>query len=244
MSVSDTVTQTQKTVEPLALECQPDVEQLVTEDDKPVDNVFSEREQRLLTETLHSSWPGPGAGRTFLAFANVGMFYAVRQPPLVPDVLLSLDVKAPGELSLKRNRSYFYWEYTKPPEVVIEIVSNLEGGEDSDKLRDYAYAHVLYYVIHDPFRLLSNEVLRLYEWRPTGYVTMNETWLPQVGLGLKLWDGTYEGFEATWLRWCDRDGNLILTGAEYAAQQHARAEQERLRAEALEAKLRELGVEP
>ena len=38
-------------------ELHPDVEHLVTEDDTPVDNVFSEKQQRLLTEPLYSS-PG------------------------------------------------------------------------------------------------------------------------------------------------------------------------------------------
>ena len=41
-----------------------DIESLVTEDDTPVDNMPSEKQQRLLTEPLYSSWAGPGAGRT------------------------------------------------------------------------------------------------------------------------------------------------------------------------------------
>ena len=48
----------------------------------------------------------------------------------------------------------------------------------------------------------------------------------------------------SWLRWWDRDGNLLLTGAERAEQEKQRAEQERQRAERLAAKLRELGVDP
>ena len=50
----------------------PDIQHLVTEDDTPVDNMPSEKQQRLLTEPLYSSWAGPGAGRPFLAAANVG----------------------------------------------------------------------------------------------------------------------------------------------------------------------------
>ena len=34
----------------------PDVSHLVTEDDEPLDNLPSEKQQRLLTETLYSSW--------------------------------------------------------------------------------------------------------------------------------------------------------------------------------------------
>src|SRR5208282_1920376 len=76
-------------------ELRPNVDHLVTEDDTPVDNVFSEKQQRLLTESLHTSWPGPGEGRPFVAMANVGLFYGIRLPAVVPDVLLSLDVALP-----------------------------------------------------------------------------------------------------------------------------------------------------
>jgi hypothetical protein len=35
------------------------VENIVTEDDEPLDNLFSEKQQRLLTESLYSSWTPP-----------------------------------------------------------------------------------------------------------------------------------------------------------------------------------------
>ena len=37
------------------------VENLVTEDDTPVDNLLSEKQQRLLTEPLYSSWTPPAS---------------------------------------------------------------------------------------------------------------------------------------------------------------------------------------
>ena len=40
----------------------PDTSHLITEDDTPVDNFLSEKNQRLLTEPLYSSWAGPGSG--------------------------------------------------------------------------------------------------------------------------------------------------------------------------------------
>jgi mannose/cellobiose epimerase-like protein (N-acyl-D-glucosamine 2-epimerase family) len=55
-----------------------------------------------------------------------------------------------------------------------------------------------------------------YELRGRKYAKITERWLPDVGLGLTLWDGVYEAKHDTWLRWCDRDGKLILTGAECA----------------------------
>src|SRR4051812_3694540 len=94
-------------------ELQPCVDHLVTEDDAPLDNIFHEKQQRLLTESLYSSWTGPGAGRPFVAMANVGMFYQIHTPAVVPDLLLSLDVTAPADPWPKYARSYFIWEYGK-----------------------------------------------------------------------------------------------------------------------------------
>ena len=86
-----------------------DIESLVTEDDTPVDNLPSEKQQRLLTEPLYSSWAGPGGGRRFLAAANVGVFPERRNPAIVPDVLLSLDVQVHEHWWDKEHRSYFVW---------------------------------------------------------------------------------------------------------------------------------------
>lgn len=55
-----------------------DVELLVTEDAAPI-SLFAGKQQRLLTETLYSSWEGPGDGRKFFAAANIGVFYMVKQ---------------------------------------------------------------------------------------------------------------------------------------------------------------------
>lgn len=204
---------------------------LVTEDDEPVDNIFSEKQQRLLTESLYNSWDGPEDGRSFVTLANVGLFYAEHEQPLVPDVLVSLDVKMPDDVWEKHNRSYFVCEYGKPPEVVIEIVSNLKGKEAGTKLQDYAEAGVHYYVILDPKKQLKKGMLRIYELCDSRYVKRTERWLADVGLGLTLWTGKYEDKHDVWLRWSDRDGNLILTGTEGIQKERQRAEHEHQRAE-------------
>lgn len=220
----------------------PAADHLITEDDAPVDNIYSEKQQRLLTESLYTSWGGPGEGRQFVAFANVGLYSSVHSQPQVPDVMLSLNVALPEDIWEKRHRTYMLWEYGKPPEVVIEIVSNKIGGEDDIKLQRYAQIGVAYYVIHDPEHQLSKETLRIYELRHTSYVEMpsagaSMTWLPGVELGLALWNGLFEGRSDTWLRWCDHSGNILLTGQEVAVQ-------ERQRADRLTAQLRAMGVEP
>ena len=68
-------------------------------------------------------------------------------------------------------------------------------------------------------------------------IRRTDTRLPNVGLGVTLWQSVFEGWHDTWLRWCDQGGEVIPTGAERAAI-------ERQRAERLAEKLRELGVDP
>lgn len=133
----------------------PDINHLVTEDETPVDNLISEKQQRFLTTCLYSSL---SRNVPFLATANVGLFYGLKQPPLVPDVLLSLEVSVAKDWSQKQNRSYFVWQFGKPPEVAIEIVSNTVGNELGSKLKDYARAGVAYYVVFDPLQFLEEPV--------------------------------------------------------------------------------------
>ena len=96
----------------------------------------------------------------------------------------------------------------------------------------------------DPDHNLSNQTLRLYERHGARYVEREDHWMPEMNLGLLLWEGLYEGKKDMWLRWCDLNDNLVATGAEKAAQERAIAQQERDRADRLAAKLRELGVDP
>ncbi len=223
--------------EPDWAEYTPDISNLITEDDTPVDNILTEKQQRLLTEPLYSSWAGPGEGRSFVALANVGVFYLARNPAIVPDVLFSADVEMPDDFSRKENRSYFLWEFGKAPDIAIEIVSNKVGAEDGEKKQKYARMKVEYYVIYDPLRVLMPEVLTVYHLHGFSYERAATAAFPAYNLSLVLWQGQFEDSEGEWLRWADARGNLILTGKELA-------EQERQRAERFADKLRQLGIDP
>lgn len=209
------------------------INNLVTEDDEPVDNLFSAKQQRLLTRALYSSWTPPPREeqseekRKFLADANIGVFYSPHHPPVVPDFFLSLDVEPHQDWYAKDHRSYFVWEFEKAPDVVVEIVSNRKGGELSEKLRRYAQIDVTYYVVYDPQRLLSEDVVHVYE-RSFGrrYRLRKDSQLPEVGLSVTLWQGEFEGRTDTWLRWCDATGNVIPTGEERAVRAEARVTSE------------------
>lgn len=208
-----------------------DYSQFVTEDsDTPVDNLFCERQRLFLEMTLYASWSGPGGGGPFLALTDVGLFYDPKQPPFVPDFMMSEGVQPAPNIWEKKHRSYFVWVFGKPPDVVAEIVGNKVGGEDDVKLEGYAKIGIRYYIIHDPQKLLGSEVVRVYELRAGQYERIPMSWLPGLKLGLKFWHGTFGGMTATWIRWCAADGQLLLTGEERAEQEKQRAEQEKRRA--------------
>ncbi len=127
---------------------------------------------------------------------------------------MSLDVEPPADLWVKEHRSYFIWEYGKAPDLVLEIVSNRKGGELKDKLLDYACAGVGYYVVFDPWLHLKQGTLRIFGRQANGFSEYRETWLPGLGLGVKFWEGEYEG--------CGRPGCAGVTGKVRSCQQAAR----------------------
>jgi len=255
----------------------PDVSSIVTEDDTPVDNIYSERQQRLLLTTLYANWAGPppeedGLPRTFVAMANVGVFGTATDPPVVPDVLVSLDVSFGEDVLAKENRTYFVWIFGKSPDLVLEVVSNREGEELGKKKRKYRNLHVPSYVVWDPAGHLGDTAFQAFELRGSLYVKKRDTFFESLGLGLVPWEGTFEGCTSRWLRWVDAEGKLLPTGTdraqqaeeltrqadaqallereraqqadERAQQADERAQQERERATRLAEKLRALGIDP
>jgi len=220
----------------------PDVSNLITEDDTPVDNQFSEKQMRLLTESIHTSWK---PGFPFVAMANVGVYVALNRPAIVPDVLVTTNVEPLQDLMHKEHRAYFTWMFDgKVPEIVIEIVSNTKGQELGSKLRDYQHMGVTWYAVFDPAHYIQEQELTVFALVEGKYRQHGGSTFGDLGLGLLLWEGEFEGVTHRWLRWQDREGHLLMTGRESAAAESTRAAAEAGRAAALAAKLRELGVDP
>ncbi len=80
-------------------------------------------------------------------------------------------------------------------------------------------------------------------------------WCETLGFWLGTWEGIVDRETATWVRFFDESGNLVLLPEEAAQQQaeaaqqqaeaaQQQAEQQRQRASRLEARLRELGEDP
>ncbi|MGF1494236.1 MAG: Uma2 family endonuclease [Microcoleaceae cyanobacterium] len=233
-----------------------DISHLTIEDDTPVDNFQSAQQQRLLVDALCSNdiLPLP-----FIAEANVGLFYKLKGEPVVPDMFLSLDVQRAEDLSERRDRAYFVWEFGKVPDICIEIVSNREGDEVTLSARSkskgrakskkdiYAQIGVTYYAVYDPLRQIQDEanmnnaLLRIWSLISGEYVELTPesgitalgqaTLLDTTGVGLTLWEGQFEEkVTRQWLRWCDPQGEVLPTGAEGKAIEQQRTESERQRA--------------
>lgn len=119
-----------------------------------------------------------------------------------------------------------------------------------------------YYVV---FSRYTNQ-LRVFKLDGAHYQELDlqesRVWMPELDLGLGLWEGNYQGIERLWLRWYDIQGSWILTEAEHERTEKSQAiqqvEQERLhtqqaksraneaeaRLESLMQKLRESGINP
>ncbi|MEM7533758.1 MAG: Uma2 family endonuclease [Chloroflexota bacterium] len=203
---------------------------IITEDDEPVDNFPSEKQQRLLVQPLFDNnyLPEP-----FIAAVDIGIF-RTGEDPIVPDMFLSLGVGLAKELWDQENRSYFLWKFGKPPEIAVEIVSNKKGRETTVKLEKYAQYGIKYYVIFDFQKKVQDATLTVYELQEGVYVARSDYQLPDVGLSLDFWDGTFEKMEQKWLRWYKSDGEMLLTGKEDSNLQRALREHERVRAEQAE----------
>ena len=207
-----------------------DYDSLVTEDDEPVDSIFSERQMRLLTDALYTSW---SVDRIFMACANVGIYGDPPTVPIVPDVFLSMDVKLADDIWKKKNRCYMIDVFGKPPEVAIEVVSNTVGHERSSKLKRYESLGIKYYVIYDPEGHIFKTSLHAYQLQSGKYVAFpwkriqkNGIWFSDLQLGMKTQKGLYQSFNTEWLVWFDHEGKILQAG-----EQKAKAETERANAE-------------
>ena len=169
--------------------------------------------------------------------------------------------------------SYVIWQEGVSPFVVVELLSPGTEKEDLGETERDAnqppgkwevYEQILripYYVVFNRY----NDQLRAFSLQAGNYqeLELNEPkiWMPDIELGLGLWQGVYDGLDSLWLRWYDADGNWVLTEEEAAQRQaeasqrqaeasqqqlemeRQRAEEAERRAEELAQRLRDLGIE-
>jgi Uma2 family endonuclease len=226
---------------------------------------FHDFQPQLLRETFRPPQYPPE--RVF-AGTDLNLYYDVLHPMWHkrPDWFAVLGVSRLYEEKELR-LSYVVWQEGVSPYLVVELLSPGTEQEDLGKtLRELhqppskwtVYEQLLripYYVVFSRY----TDELHYFELAGGSYREVHpkeqRLWLPEVGLGLGLWSGTYQGLERRWLRCYDADGVWIPTPLEReqqlieqerrrTEQERQRAEQERQRAERLAAQLRALGIEP
>ncbi len=156
--------------------------------------------------------------------------------------------KSPSVEQEKLRLSYVIWQEEIPPYLVVELLSPGTEKEDKGKTQRQlgepptkweVYEQILqipYYVIYDRYendwRVFRLEQGKYQEERfgETPGSSLDRLWLPQLELGLGLWQGCYKRVEGLWLRFYDHSGQWIPTPSEEADRERERSEQERLRA--------------
>ena len=230
------------------LHCLPSSEELTDSDDKPVDNELQDLIPGLLKSTLALVW----SDRWDWFFgADMGIYYNPEKPAIVADGFLSLGVKRFTDEDLRL--SYVMWEESKPPILLLEVISQTYREEYSTKREIYAKElGVLYYVVYSPYRG-KKPPLEVYRLVDGEYVLMSGSpvWLPEIGLGIGRERGIYQGIVREWLYWYDKQGQRFLAPEELIREaeeqatfeQQLRIEAER-RAQLLTERLTALGVDP
>lgn len=220
---------------------------------------------RLLSETFRPAAWDPG--QVFVA-TDLNLYYDPEHPLYYkrPDWLAVLG-RPPASRQDDLRLSYVVWQEALAPYVVVELLS--PGTEDEDLGRClwdldktpgkwFVYERILkipYYILYSRYTGRLQAFGRVSaSYRPI-LLQEGRLWLPEAGIGLGVWEGTYAGCAGRWLRWLDDHGRWIPTPLEdeqarsgeeraRAEQEWARAEHERARAERLAERLRALGLDP
>ncbi len=132
------------------------------------------------------------------------------------------------------------------PLIVMEFLSETNRGEYSVK-RTYPPGRWFFYerILQVPIYIIfaPNEGLLEYYQLENGRYQLKLTdengrhWIDKIGLYLGIWQGTKEAHTGYWLRWWDKDGNLLAWAVE-------QIEQERQQKERLIAYLQSQGIDP
>ncbi|MGB3651728.1 MAG: Uma2 family endonuclease [Rivularia sp. (in: cyanobacteria)] len=224
-------------------------------DDEPVDNINQPLLAAALTESLEIAGKLPANALTTTNYgicAKLNNKFVVKAPDwaYVPSIKSREEVK----------RSYTPRLQGDIPVIVMEFLSDTEGGEYSSKPtyppgKWFFYEQILQvpnYAIFEP-----DTGLEVYQLDDSGQYKLqtadanNRYWIAQMQLSLGVWQGMRENRTGYWLRWWNENYELLLWGSELAIKERQRAEAESQRAEALSQRaerlaqqLRAAGIEP
>jgi Uma2 family endonuclease len=196
---------------------------------------------------------------TALATTNYGICTAVNDKIVVKTPDWAYIPKITGSRE-QIQRSYTPHKQGEPPVVVMEFLSDTNGSEYSSKRtfppgKWFFYEEVLKvanYLIFAP----DTGILEVHRLQNSGKYELrspdenNRYWLEEMDLFIGVWSGKRENRDSYWLRWWDKQGNLLLWGFESVEKERREKEQERQEKEValqrladLEKRLRDAGIE-
>ncbi len=224
---------------------------LIFDDGEPLESNRHRIAMNVLIAAVHQAFAGR---QDYFTGGNMFVYFSSEQARnrdfKGPDFFVSLNVDG-----TKERQGWVVWdEGGRYPDVIVELMSPSTAREDLGPKKD-VYERVFRlpeYFVYDPF---APESLRGWKLSGNAYeeVTKGDRgwlWCESLGFWLGTWEGTLQQEKATWLRFFDGDGNLILLPEEMAQIQGQRAEEERQRAEeaiseleALKERLRAKGID-
>ena len=199
--------------------------------DEPVDNNL----QPLLAGALREALELAGLIlESMLIASNFGLCATVANQTVVkaPDWVYIPSVKTINTGKIRR--SYTPHLQGEVPAIVMEFISETEGGEYSVNPhypygKWYFYEQILQVPVYVIFHPQTGD-LEIYRLKQGKYELQkpdenNRYWLSEINLFLGVWQGKKAEVTAYWLRWWDNYGNLLLWGSEGMVQTKSQLQQ-------------------
>ncbi len=207
-------------------------DELIYDDGEPLETNRHRIAMNVLIDSVYQAFL---PRQDFFAGGNMFVYYSATQRMnrdfRGPDFFVTLNVDG----TLDRKAWIVWQENGRYPDVIVELMSDSTANIDkTDKKTLYEQIFkTREYYIYDPYDATS-----LQGWRLNGQQTYTEIVADQRGWlfceTLQLYLGTWEGKVlnevAFWLRFYDKQRNLVLLPKEEAEIEHQRAEMERQQA--------------
>ncbi|NEO96632.1 MAG: Uma2 family endonuclease [Moorea sp. SIO3G5] len=220
----------------------PDHTQLPESDGTFVKNFQEHPQSILLTDSIEPVLQELHPDNRYAIGQDSGIYWRETNPPEkgaeAPDWFYVPDV--PPRLDGQIRRSYVLWREYITPLIALEFASGT-GAEERDRTplqavdgtvqkpgKFWVYEKIIRIPYYGIFMINTGE-LEVYHWEDGTYERLsanerNHYPINRMNVELGVWRGTYLGLaEQPWLRWWDREGNLLLTGKERAAYAEDRA---------------------
>jgi len=150
--------------------------------------------------------------------------------------------------------SYVMWKEKVKPLIVVELLSPETEKEDLGQTRRKPRRPPTKWEVYEQLVKVPYYAIfcrrtghfQFFQLTPSGYQAVSlpekRVFLPEIQLGLGVWNGTYDGIEYEWLRWYDATEKWIPTAVENTAQAQeatARAQEATVKAQEATAQAQE-----